>query len=83
MLAKRTVQRAACCDILCRVIKLMGMSVRVGASDSSAVLCSCTPYATEHRGTVAGFALLCIGSFTFCTFGPGQDALLLIWRTSE
>ncbi|CAL5226986.1 g9873 [Coccomyxa viridis] len=29
-----------------------------------------TPYAVAHRGTVAGFALLCIGSFTFCTFGP-------------
>lgn len=41
-------------------------------SRQSTLLCRCTPYATAHRGGVAGFALLCIGSFTFCTFGPGK-----------
>ena len=31
---------------------------------------SCAPYATAQHGTFAGFAMLCIGSLTFCTFGP-------------
>ncbi|BDA49379.1 Putative tartrate transporter [Coccomyxa sp. Obi] len=31
----------------------------------------CTPIATEQRGTIAGFAVLCIaGACTWCTFGP-------------
>ena len=34
-------------------------------------LCSCVPIATQQRGTIAGFAVLCVaGACTWCTFGP-------------
>ena len=55
---------------------MVGNALRVQDSEASLLLCRATPYAVAHRGTVAGFALLCIGSFTFCTFGPGKASYM-------
>jgi hypothetical protein len=39
--------------------------------DAHHAVCRCVPIATQQRGPIAGFAVLCIaGACTWCTFGP-------------